>query len=77
MRGIESLPVFLLLTEGSKFTSHMTRYDIRCPSASWENESTNDLDRAWLLCMDLSVDYGYAQVLVNGSIIGDYRNGGS
>jgi hypothetical protein len=55
----------------------MTQYDIRCPSASWENESTHDLDRAWLLCMDLSVDYGYAQVLVNGSIIGDYRNGGS
>jgi hypothetical protein len=54
----------------------MIRYDVRCPSASWENESTYDQDRAWLLCLDLSVDYGYAQVLVDGRIIGDYRNGG-
>jgi hypothetical protein len=53
----------------------MIRYDIRCPSASWENESTHDEDRAWHLCLDLSEEFGYAQVLVNGVIIGDYING--
>ena len=55
----------------------MARYDVRCPAACWENESTNDEDRAWHLCLDLSEEFGYAQVLVNGVIIGDYTNGQS
>ena len=50
------------------------RLDVRCPSAPWENH-TCDEDRAWLLCLDLSEEYGYCQVLHNGVIIGDYTNG--
>ena len=54
----------------------MTRYDVICPSAPWEN-TTTDKDRAWDLCYDLSVEHGYAQVRDNatGIIIGDYTEG--
>ena len=54
----------------------MTRLNVICPSAPWEN-TTTDADRAWLLCLDLSEEYGYAQVrdAVTGIIIGDYTNG--
>lgn len=52
----------------------MTRYDVICPSAPWENETT-DKDRAWDLCYSLSEEYGYAQVRCNGLIVGDYTNG--
>jgi len=51
-----------------------TRLDVRCPSAPWEN-TTTDADRAWDLCLSLSEDYGYAQVLQNGVIIGEYTEG--
>jgi len=54
----------------------MTRYDVICPSAPWENHTT-DQDRAWDLCYDLSEEYGYCQVRDNatGIIIGDYTEG--
>jgi hypothetical protein len=54
----------------------MTRYDVICPSAPWEN-TTTDADRAWDLCFSLSEEYGYAQVRerVNGTIIGEYTEG--
>jgi hypothetical protein len=52
----------------------MTRYDVICPSAPWEN-TTTDKDAAWDLCYDLSVEYGYCQVRCNGLIVGDYTNG--
>lgn len=52
----------------------MTRYDVICPSAPWEN-TTTDADRAWDLCLSLSEEYGYAQVRCNGVIIGDYTDG--
>jgi hypothetical protein len=51
----------------------MTRYDVICPSAPWEN-TTTDEDRAWDLCYDLSEEYGYAEVRHNGIVIGDYGN---
>ena len=52
------------------------RYDVICPSAPWEN-TTTDHDRAWDLCYDLSVEHGYCQVRDNatGIIIGDYTEG--
>ena len=50
------------------------RYDVICPSAPWEN-TTTDEDRAWDLCLSLSEEYGYAQVRCNGVIIGDYTDG--
>ena len=52
------------------------RYDVICPSAPWEN-TTTDQTRAWDLCLSLSEEYGYAQVRCNGVIIGDYTNGGA
>ena len=54
----------------------MQRLDVRCPSAPWEN-TTTDEDRAWDLCFSLSEDYGYACVYerVNGTIIGEYTDG--
>jgi len=52
----------------------MQRYDVICPSAPWEN-TTTDPDRAWDLCLDLSEEYGYAQVRCNGMIIGEYTEG--
>jgi hypothetical protein len=52
----------------------MQRYDVICPAAPWEN-TTTDEDRAWHLCLDLSEEFGYAQVRQNGMIIGEYTNG--
>ena len=52
----------------------MNRLDVVCPSAPWENETT-DADRAWDLCLSLSEEYGYAQVRQNGMIIGEYTEG--
>jgi hypothetical protein len=54
----------------------MTRLSVRCPSAPWEN-TTTDADRAWDLCLDLSEEYGYAQVIdtASGIILGDYTDG--
>ena len=45
------------------------------PTAIEQENTTTDEDRAWLLCLDLSEEYGYAQVLCNGVIIGEYTNG--
>jgi hypothetical protein len=54
----------------------MNRFEVYVPSAPYESESTSDLDRAWMLCLDLSEEFGYAQVRQNGMILGDYTNGG-
>jgi hypothetical protein len=54
----------------------MNRFEVYVPSAPYESESTHDLDRAWMLCLDLSEEFGYAQVRQNGIILGDYTNGG-
>jgi hypothetical protein len=52
----------------------MTNLSVICPSAPWENETT-DCSRAWDLCLDLSEEYGYAEVRQDGMIIGSYRDG--
>ena len=49
----------------------MSRYDVICPSAPWEN-TTTDAEKAWDLCYDLAEEFGYAQVRQNGMIIGEY-----
>lgn len=51
------------------------RYEVHVPSAPYEGESTHDLDRAWLLCLDLSEEFGYAEVRHNGQILGSYTEG--
>ena len=48
----------------------MMMYRVVCPSAPFENEETNDLDRAADLCYSLSEEYGSAEVRqynLNGS----------
>ena len=53
----------------------MTRLlTVRCPSAPWEN-TTTDADRAWDLCFSLSEEYGYARILDGEQIIGEYKDG--
>ena len=48
-------------------------YDIICPSAPEENETTTDLDRAMMICLDLSEEFGYAEIRdAFGNIVGDY-----
>jgi len=48
-------------------------YEIICPTAPEENETTTDLDRAMLLCLDLSEEFGYAEIRdAFGNIVGDY-----
>ena len=64
-------PVYL---KSQPHRNQMTRLDVICPAATWENDTT-DADRAWDLCYNLSVEYGYAQVRQNGVIIGEYTNG--
>lgn len=67
-------PPDALLYVHTKQITQMQRLDVICPSAPWEN-TTTDEDRAWDLCLSLSEEYGYAQVRQNGIIIGDYTNG--
>ena len=38
------------------------RYQVRCPSAQYENTSFDELDRAYDLCLNLSEEYGYAEI---------------
>jgi len=52
----------------------MTRYDVVCPSAAWENTSTDE-DQVSDLCLSLSQDHGYVQVRCNGVIIEEYVDG--
>jgi hypothetical protein len=52
----------------------MQRYDVICSAAPWEN-TTIDEDRAWDLCLDLSAEFGYAEVRQNGLVIGSYKDG--
>jgi hypothetical protein len=53
----------------------MTRYDVICPSAPWENTTMAAEDRAFDLCYSLSEEYGYAEVRCNGMVIGEYTEG--
>jgi hypothetical protein len=58
----------------------MINYQVRCPSDPYENTSTYDLDRAYDLCLDLSEEYGYAEIgyyNIKGffQLVADYTNG--
>jgi len=52
----------------------MQRYDVICSAAPWENDTVEE-DRAWDLCLDLSKEFGYAEVRQNGLVIGSYKDG--
>ena len=53
----------------------MYRYEVRCPSAPFENTSFEKLDECWDLCLDLSEEYGYAEVMHGNCFISSYTNG--
>ena len=46
------------------------RYQVRCDAAPYENTSTDDLDRAYDLCYNLSEEYGHVEVT---EYVGPYR----
>jgi len=57
----------------------MINYLVQVPSDPYENTSTYDLDRATLLCYNLSEEYGYAEVVyydIHGhqQLVLDYGN---
>ena len=51
------------------------RYSVHCPSAPYENSSFVELDDCWGLCLDLSEEYGYAEVRYGNCVMGSYTNG--
>tara|TARA_R100000742_G_C4213454_1_gene39177 strand:+ start:463 stop:624 length:162 start_codon:yes stop_codon:yes gene_type:complete len=51
------------------------RYSVHCPSAPFENTSFVDLADCWGLCLDLSEEYGYAEVRYGACVMGSYTNG--
>ncbi len=51
------------------------RYSVHCPSAPYENSSFVNLDDCWGLCLDLSEEYGYAEVRYGECVMGSYTNG--
>ncbi len=58
----------------------MFKYEVRCPAAPFENTAFARLDDCWSLCLGLSEEYGYAEVIfraLNGSqtTMGSYTNG--
>jgi len=56
------------------------QYKVNCPSAPFENTMFRTLDECWTLCLELSEEYGYSEVLfmaLNGNQVpmGSYTNG--
>ena len=51
------------------------RYSVHCPSAPYENSSFVDLADCWGLCLDLSEEFGYAEVRHGNCVMGSYTNG--
>ena len=56
------------------------QYKVNCPSAPFENTMFHTLDEWWTLCLTLSEEYGYSEVLfcaLNGNQVpmGSYTNG--
>lgn len=49
------------------------RYQVYVPSAPHESESVAELNQAWDICYSLAEEFGYAQVRLNGIIMGDYE----
>ena len=55
------------------------RYNVKCDAAPFENTSTDDLNRAYDLCLDLSMEYGRTEIIEwNGpyqQVIAEYTYG--
>ena len=39
------------------------KYMVKCDAAPFENTSTDDLGRAYDLCLDLSLEYGRTEII--------------
>ena len=50
-------------------------YTVVCPSAPFENTAFATLDECWALCLDLSEEYGFAEVRFGKCVMGSYTNG--
>ena len=55
--------------------SLIMQYKVNCPSAPFENTMIPTLDDCWGLCLQLSEDYGYAEVRHGNCVLGSYTNG--
>ena len=69
-----------IIEESTTLRDPMRMYEVRCGAAPFENSSFETLDECWGLCLDLSEEYGYAEVLFlafNGNQVpmGSYTNG--
>jgi hypothetical protein len=53
----------------------MYHYEVRCPSAPFENTSFKKLEDCWGLCLELSEEYGYAEVYFGKCYMGSYVKG--
>tara|TARA_B100001996_G_scaffold338003_1_gene290219 strand:+ start:526 stop:687 length:162 start_codon:yes stop_codon:yes gene_type:complete len=51
------------------------RYSSSLSICSLENSSFVDLDDCWGLALDLSEEYGYAEVRFGNCLMGSYTNG--
>jgi len=64
------------LPDSLHLSIHKTmRYSVHCPSAPYENSSFVDIDDAWGLCLDLSEEFGYAEVRLGEHVLGSYTDG--
>ena len=50
-------------------------YAVVCAAAPHENTVKKTLDECWDLCLDLSVEFGYAEVRHGVCVLGSYTNG--
>ena len=51
------------------------QYKVNSPSAPFENTMFPTLDDCWSLCIELSEEYGYAEVRHGNWVLGSYTNG--
>jgi len=65
----------LMYTDPCTIALSFMRYSVHCPSAPYENSSFVDIDDAWGLCLDLSEEFGYAEVRQGEHMLGSYTNG--
>ena len=76
--GLKNPPIYPILALLRQITP--MRYRVHVPSAPYESETVDDLDRAWHVCLDLSEEFGYAEVRYShcsSQILGSYTNGQS
>ncbi len=50
-------------------------YTVRVPSDRSLDEECSNLDEAWMTCLALSEEEGYAQVWFGNCLMGDYTDG--